>query len=273
MRHALSLCLLFFISTAVAMPGVEQRHEPLDKASLISAKKFSDTAPPKHSKEHPSLTWASLSDPHKEKLLPLQKIWGSLSPNQKKKWLEIAQLMPKLPQLDQEKISTRMHDWVSLSAEQRTLARFNFLSSKQVTPDERQKQWLAYQALSDAEREDLRALSAPDQIGTTAPSVKPATLASKVLLPARPLTQPAVLASPLARQGTQKTALALPQPAKRMPKIAALVPLGGKRKDVQDSVQNGLPGTTAGGDDQNGPDWTQQGGSPAAAASTDVTTR
>jgi Protein of unknown function (DUF3106) len=232
MRSLLFFSSLSLLASAWAMPASEPSSAGLSKAvAAISSKPTDAAAQAKDASK--ATSWSSLTSAQQQRLQPLQKIWPQLTSNQKKKWIEIAQLMPKLPQADQEKISNRMQEWVSLSPQERTLARFNFLSSKQITPEERQKQWQAYQALSDAERANLRALSAPDQVsGGVAPSVKPVHPSHKVALPT-PTKSASVPSLPT---GSTNKLAAAPLSAgvqsaapKRLPKIVATSPLIGKK--------------------------------------------
>lgn len=100
---------------------------------------------------------------------------------------------------------TRMADWVSLSPQQRNMARFNFNTVQNLPKEDKKAKWEAYQALS---AEDKRTLS----VGTPAPSKSAATISkpaqtvrlvappSRTIDSAKDITRPAASAQPLDRK-------------------------------------------------------------------------
>jgi len=117
--------------------------------------------------------WVELKPEQQAALAPLQTEWLKLSEMQKRKWLEVSKNYQKLSNDDQIKLHARMTDWVKLSPEQRAQARFNFSAAKTLSPEEKQKQWEAYQALSPDEKIKLQAKAKANTPNSAALAVKP----------------------------------------------------------------------------------------------------
>ena len=110
-----------------------------------------------------------------------------------------------MSQSEQATMHTRMADWVSLSPQQRNMARFNFNTVQNLPKEDKKAKWEAYQALS---AEDKRTLS----VGTPAPSKSAATISkpaqtvrlvappSRTIDSAKDITRPAASAQPLDRK-------------------------------------------------------------------------
>jgi len=101
------------------------------------------------------VTWASLSDPQKRDLQPLQKEWSTLTADRQQKWLEVAARMPIMNDDERERVRERMFEWTRLSPSQRGQARLQFQEVRQWPTEDRQARWEAYLALSDDERTAL----------------------------------------------------------------------------------------------------------------------
>jgi hypothetical protein len=91
----------------------------------------------------------------------LEREWSSIDEQRKQKWLEIAARYPAMPPAEQQRVSDRMAEWVKLSPAQRGQARMNYQEARQLTKEERQARWKAYQALSPEQRNRLAARAAP----------------------------------------------------------------------------------------------------------------
>jgi ADP-heptose:LPS heptosyltransferase len=111
--------------------------------------------------------WIDLNPGQQSALSPLKTEWPKISETQKRKWLEISKNFGKLQPDEQTKLHGRMSEWVALSPQQRAAARLNFSVAKTLTPEEKQEQWQAYQALSPAEKQKLAA-SAKDSTPNSA---------------------------------------------------------------------------------------------------------
>jgi hypothetical protein len=106
-------------------------------------------------------TWSSLSAAQRTQLAPLEHDWAGIDPQRKQKWLEIAARMPNMPADERQRMQARMHEWAKLSPQERGEARLRYQETRQITPEERQQRWEAYQALSPEERQHLAERARP----------------------------------------------------------------------------------------------------------------
>ena len=105
--------------------------------------------------------WQELTPSQRSALKPLEREWSSIDSSGKHKWLEIAARYPSLAPAEQQRISGRMAEWVKMSPSQRSQARLNYQSARQLTPEERKARWQDYQALTPEQRSRLAARAAP----------------------------------------------------------------------------------------------------------------
>jgi Protein of unknown function (DUF3106) len=117
--------------------------------------------------------WNALTPAQQRALQPLAGKWSTIGEGQKRKWIAISANYASLAPAEQTKLHSRMTEWVSLSPQQRAQARLNFAQTQQLTPSQKAAKWDAYQALSDAKKEEL-ARSAGVKPPSTAIAVKPA---------------------------------------------------------------------------------------------------
>ena len=164
-----------FVAVAVVLlqpPSSAQTPPALPVPSLKAAASASKPAPVVDSKP----SWAELNVQQQQSLKPLAPSWNGINESQKRKWLEISKNYPNLPVADQVTMHSRMNEWVSLSPQQRAVARLNFAKTKelagQLTPDEKKAKWETYQALSPEEKASLAAKASPKPAGA-ATAVKP----------------------------------------------------------------------------------------------------
>ena len=99
--------------------------------------------------------WSELNPAQKAALKPLAGNWSSINEAQKRKWIALSQNYPSLPPAEQSKLHSRMDTWASLSVTQRNQARLNFAETKQLSSDQKQSKWAAYQALTPQEKQKL----------------------------------------------------------------------------------------------------------------------
>lgn len=164
-------------STSPAVPpGTAVAHSPAKAASQPAT--LTSTKP----------DWRDLSASQRAALAPLAAQWPGITEGQKRKWLALSQNFSSLTAAEQATMHTRMTEWVSLSAQQRSQARLNFAVAREVPANERMAQWEAYQALSPDQRQKLAA-SAPAKPMGAAPAVKPVAPNKLTITPAT--TQPA----------------------------------------------------------------------------------
>jgi hypothetical protein len=120
-----------------------------------------------------SPSWASLTPAQQLALGPLQQEWAGIDVNRKQKWLAIATRFPKLPADERKRVQERMTEWTRLTPAERNSARLQFNEARQVSPEERQAKWQAYQSLPEAERQSLAQRAKPSakaNIATPAPA-------------------------------------------------------------------------------------------------------
>lgn len=134
-------------------------------------------------------TWKQLTPAQRRALAPLASSWNAISDAQKSKWLALSQNFAKLSETEQGKLHDRMTDWTTLSPQQRTRARLNFAETKDLTPEEKEARWQAYQALSSDEKKSL-ARGAPSSFRGAAAAVKPVPAYKLATTPARPPVDP-----------------------------------------------------------------------------------
>ena len=100
-------------------------------------------------------SWESLSPKQQKVLLPLESDWDYLRDDSRKKWVQVANLYPKMSSQDQGRLQARMNAWANLSQRDRRIARENYLSSLQFPVDKKVEAWSAYQKLSEEQRKKL----------------------------------------------------------------------------------------------------------------------
>ncbi|MEO8022787.1 DUF3106 domain-containing protein [Polaromonas sp.] len=135
-----------------------------------------------------SPAWAELNAAQREILKPLASTWPALSQGHKRKWLQMAKSYPTLSADEQVKMQGRMKEWVALTPQQRAQARLNFAKTKELSQElsaeEKQAKWQAYQALSDEEKRKLAAKAPRRPVGA-APAAKPVAPQKLATVPAR----------------------------------------------------------------------------------------
>ncbi len=142
---------------AVALGVCAAALAPVVRAQAAPAGKSA----PIHSAAESGPRWQELSTTQRAALKPLERDWATIDAQRKQKWLEIAARYPTLPPAEQQRVSSRMTEWVKLSPAQRGQARMNYQEVRQLTKEERQARWEAYQALTPEQRSKLAARAAP----------------------------------------------------------------------------------------------------------------
>ena len=156
-----ALVLSTFLHHASAQSGPGE-HAQTIRVELTASK-------PPASKSHKG--WQQLSPNQKQALAPLGAQWIALTAQQQRKWLAISENFTQLSVADQITMHARMTDWVSLSPQQRNVARLNYNRLQTVSPEDKKAKWEAYQALSDKERQWLSSQS-KSPAKSAAPSAK-----------------------------------------------------------------------------------------------------
>lgn len=114
--------------------------------------------------------WHALTPGQRQALAPLTKDWTAMDAAQRAKWLELAARFPSMAPDEQQRVQQRMADWSRLSPAERGRARLTFQESKQLSAEEKQARWQAYQALPAQEREQLTARGQQSVQQPTAPA-------------------------------------------------------------------------------------------------------
>lgn len=104
---------------------------------------------------HPN--WAELTIVQQRIFAPLAPEWNGLPELARKKWLQIAQAYPKYTPAQQQRLQTRMADWIKLTPEQRHRARENFQTTKSLPVQKKSEAWQSYQQLTDEQKKALAA--------------------------------------------------------------------------------------------------------------------
>jgi hypothetical protein len=101
------------------------------------------------------LSWARLSPAQRVALAPFENQWDAFSDARKRKWLKIAARFSKLSPDAQKRLHERMAEWVTMTPEERRVARENYQASKDLPAQAREKAWKAYQQLPEEQKEKL----------------------------------------------------------------------------------------------------------------------
>jgi hypothetical protein len=182
--------------------------------TLNIATSFAQTASnPPHSKataipeKKPDGTWDSLKPSQQKILAPLESDWDYMHLDSRKKWIQIANIYPKMSLQDQDRLQSRMASWSNLSQKERRIARENYLSSLQFPAEKKAEAWSAYQKLSDDQKKKLAEAEAKKKpTAAYAPTLQQhpispkATMPPAVLIPASP--SPAEATSPSPEAGS-----------------------------------------------------------------------
>lgn len=132
--------------------------------------------------------WQDITAAQRKVLEPLHLQWPAMGALTKRRWLVLADRYPHMDEKEQAKLHERMLSWATLSAQQRNQARFNFSNVKRLTVAELLAKWQEYQALTEAEKERLKAEGIKAEKERKAKNTRRKLLGSKP--PARPAPPP-----------------------------------------------------------------------------------
>ncbi len=159
-------------TTSAAAPASEPQVKPVAGASAAGANKSRVN----------SAQWNELTADQRTALAPLSRVWNSLPRNRQLKWLTVANDFKKLSSADQEKLQSRMKDWVALDPKQRDQARIGFATTQALSPEDKKVKWEAYQALSPQDKAALAA-QGEKKVGAAAKPIAPTPAEKKVKMP------------------------------------------------------------------------------------------
>ena len=101
--------------------------------------------------------WVELSPAHRKVLAPLAGDWNGLDARSKERWMDVAGRYPKMAPDEQQRANQRMGEWARMTVAERTQARMNFQETRNVSKEERDARWQAYQALPEEKKRELAA--------------------------------------------------------------------------------------------------------------------
>ena len=141
----------------------------------------------------PDGTWEGLKPNQQKILAPLESDWDYMSPDSRKKWIQVSNIYPKMSEQDQERLQSRMASWSNLSQKDRRLARDNYLSSLKFPAEKKAEAWNAYQKLSDDQKKKLAESEAKKKpTAASAPTLQQHPIKQKpTLTPSAPVEAPA----------------------------------------------------------------------------------
>ena len=111
-RQVCGAAVLAFLCSAQVSPALAQGAPSAShgKATAIPEKK-------------PDGTWEGLKPAQQQILAPLESDWDYMLPDSRKKWIQVANIYPKMSAQDQERLQSRMTSWSNLSQKDRRIAR------------------------------------------------------------------------------------------------------------------------------------------------------
>jgi hypothetical protein len=163
-------------SAAAAMDG----HKP-GAPAVPGATPAKPAAAPKRIANGPS--WQALTTAQQLALVPLAGEWDSMDSLRKEKWIAIGNKYARMSPAEQNRIQTRMRDWIKLTPEQRRSVRRSYASTKKWDANQKSAQWQQYLQLSDEQKAQL-ARQKLSQVPVTA--ISRAKPKPKPLLPIAP---------------------------------------------------------------------------------------
>jgi len=136
----------------------------------------------------PDGTWESLKPEQQKILAPLESDWDYMPPDGRKKWIQVANLYPKMSAADQERLQSRMTGWSNLSQKDRRLARENYLGSLKFPAEKKAEAWSAYQKLTDEQKKKLAQAEVTNKkrTATSSPTLQKSPIAQKTNLAPTP---------------------------------------------------------------------------------------
>jgi hypothetical protein len=142
----------------------------------------------------PDGTWEGLKPVQQQILAPLESDWDYMLPDSRKKWIQVANIYPKMSTQDRERLQSRMTSWSNLSQKDRRIARENYLTSLKFPAEKKAEAWYAYQKLSDEQKKKLAESEAKKKpTAANAPTLQQhpispkAALHSTVIAPSAPV--------------------------------------------------------------------------------------
>ena len=143
----------------------------------------------------PPANWGGLTPKQQALLAPLERDWPGIPDSQRSKWLSATPTLATMSGDEIKRVHDRMRDWAQLSASDRLNARIGFQVARQLTAEQRQARWEAYQALPAEERQALADKALARREAQAAPRAAPKPMEAKPksnIVPATPKLLPPV---------------------------------------------------------------------------------
>jgi len=150
-RRLVSLCATGVAVAALATLGALAL--PDAQAHEIHTPASAPRAPVPHA--HPA--WAELSPAHQQILAPLRPLWDAMPELNRRKWQRIADRYPSLKPEEQARLQERMAEWVSMTPQERRVARENYQITRTLPPEKKAEAWDRYQQLPEEQKKKLAA--------------------------------------------------------------------------------------------------------------------
>lgn len=198
--------------SVAAMTVSMLHHRPSMADGVVNASRAAGMLP---TKSDPLAAWHQLTPRQQQVLQPLRDHWAQMDDISRDKWLGVAERYPKLGAAEQARVRERMAQWSDITPKERGEARLRFQQSRQLSPDERQKKWEAYQSLPKEDRDDLQRQAVR--------RAKPVFLADKMVGPREAQQAFAVKRNAAAVQTERKTNM-VPTPNGSANNAAAVAP-------------------------------------------------
>ena len=167
------------IKPAVTAPA----NAPPPAATILSLTpgKPNSRTPAKKIANGPS--WQALTTAQQLALVPLAGEWDGMDSLRKEKWIAIGNRYARMSPAEQNRIQTRMRDWIKLTPQERRAVRQSYASTKKLNSDQKTAQWQQYLQLSDEQKQQLAEQKLRPVPAT---AVSRAQAKSKPLLPIKP---------------------------------------------------------------------------------------
>ena len=185
LNHSRSFSTFISISIVLAIGVLGSTHSSNALAQTPAGTHGKTTGIPE---KKPDGTWESLKPGQQKILAPLESDWDYMQPDSRKKWIQVANLYPKMSEADQQRLQSRMTGWSNLSQKDRRLARENYLGSLKFPAEKKAEAWSAYQKLTDEQKKKLAQAEVTNKkrTATSSPTLQQSPVAQKTNLAPTP---------------------------------------------------------------------------------------
>ena len=132
-------------------------------------------------------SWSELSADEREILQPFASQWNGWTAEDKRRWIALADRLPRMETTRQQRARQRISEWAELTPEQRRIARMNYRLARQLSPDERRAEWERYTTLTPEQQSVLRMSGRTSNTAAGHPGARTG-LATEAAQPLAPLT-------------------------------------------------------------------------------------